>query len=48
MKEKSQSKVKKRENFTPHCVAIQRVKRSFERAKEKQQSNSPVEFVEVE
>ncbi|EKZ8664259.1 hypothetical protein ACXWHK_004643 [Vibrio alginolyticus] len=46
MKEKSMPKAKKQEGFTPHYVAINRVKRSFERAKNRQ-SESSTEFVEV-
>lgn len=46
MKEKSIPKSKKQESFTPHYVAINRVKRSFERAKNRQ-SESSTEFVEV-
>ncbi|EJC6860337.1 hypothetical protein [Vibrio parahaemolyticus] len=46
MKEKLIPKAKKQESFTPHYVAINRVKRSFERAKNRQ-SESSTEFVEV-
>lgn len=46
MKERSMPKAKKQEGFTPHYVAINRVKRSFERAKNRQ-SESSTEFVEV-
>ncbi|HCH3994524.1 hypothetical protein [Vibrio parahaemolyticus] len=46
MKEKSMPKAKKQERFTPHYVAINRVKRSFDRAKNRQ-SESSTEFVEV-
>lgn len=46
MKEKSMPKAKKQEGFTPHYVAINRVKRSFDRAKNRQ-SESSTEFVEV-
>ncbi|HIF5585161.1 TPA: hypothetical protein ACX3CS_004651 [Vibrio parahaemolyticus] len=46
MKEKSILKAKKQESFTPHYVAINRVKRSFDRAKNRQ-SESSTEFVEV-
>ena len=46
MKEKSRPKAKKQESFTPRYVAINRVKRSFERAKDRQ-SDSSTEFVEV-
>ncbi|MBM4955326.1 hypothetical protein HYO25_22495 [Vibrio parahaemolyticus] len=46
MKEKSIPKAKKQESFTPHYVAMNRVKRSFDRAKNRQ-SESSTEFVEV-
>lgn len=46
MKEKSKPKAKRKESFTPHYVAMKRVKRSFESAKDKQ-SESSIEFVEV-
>ncbi|HCG5547969.1 TPA: hypothetical protein NJ448_004537 [Vibrio parahaemolyticus] len=46
MKKKSIPKAKKQESFTPHYVAINRVKRSFDRAKNRQ-SESSTEFVEV-
>ncbi|EKB1967854.1 hypothetical protein HYO24_23685 [Vibrio parahaemolyticus] len=46
MKEKSIPKAKKTGKFPPHYVAINRVKRSFDRAKNRQ-SESSTEFVEV-
>tara|TARA_B100001059_G_scaffold87873_1_gene86142 strand:- start:93245 stop:93433 length:189 start_codon:yes stop_codon:yes gene_type:complete len=46
MKTEAKQKGRKSPNFIPHEIAIERVKKSFERSKA-DTSKKPIEFVEV-